>query len=359
MICVWKHSKNDKSKDIKGKSFSFPKNGNIWTGQKQFIKRLNNVQKYLQKKNPIDKKCVDCLLCKKKCIKSMRYNLGNYIWDGNLIHYIEFHNIKPSEDFMEKIWIYNISEKNKSVYLFGRFKSTNDQQFLKLGRNQIMILDALMKHGGYSKKYYDSKNTSIVRYSEHAGYLEIKGREIRNIIVSGNTMRVDRGDEEIFLPIGTEEAYLYKYIYHTHPPSPKPGGRAKDGILYEFPSVGDILHFIDHHNDGETRGSLVMTSEGLYNIRKLNNKTKKINIDEDSLYNEMRKEHGKIQNAALKKYGDDFNTYKFYSIISQDLTFIDMFNNKLNKYDLTIDFYPRNKDFKGSWIVDTIYIPLE
>lgn len=358
LICIWRNSKSDESKDIKGKLFPFPKNENSWSSQNQFVERLKDVQTYLQKKNPQKQKCVECLLCDKKCIRSTRFSIGNYVWDSNLVHYIEIHNIKPPEEFIERIWNYDMSEKDKSVHLFGRLTTKNKKKYLRLGKNQIMILDALMRHGGYSKKYYDVKDTSVVRYSEHAGYIDIKGREVNNIIVSGNTLRVDRGDEEIFLPIGTNEAYLYKYIFHTHPPTPKPGGRAEDGILYEFPSVGDILHFIDHHNDGNTNGSLVMTPEGLYNIRKSNEDVKKIDIDEDGLYNEIRKEHRRIQDLALQEYGTKFTTYIFYSEIAQNIKYIEMINNKLKKYDITIDFYPRNKDFKGSWVVDTVYVPL-
>ena len=44
------------------------------------------------------------------------------------------------------------------------------------------------------------------------------------------------------------DASFYQYLFHTHPPTPKPGGRAGEGIVYEFPSIGDILHFIDHFN---------------------------------------------------------------------------------------------------------------
>lgn len=361
LVCVWRTSKSDTSKDIKGKIFPFPKKENSWSGQDQFVERLKHVQKFL---NPDKKKkksdCVDCFLCDKKCLSTERFQMGKYIWDGYLIHYIEKHNTKPPEEFIEKIWNATIDDPNSSntIELVGRIKNKNKKKYLKLGKNQIMILDALMKHGGYSKKYYDTRNENIIRYSEHAGYIDIKGKEVNNIIVSGNTLRVDRGDEEIFLPVGSPEMYSYTYIFHTHPPTPKPGGRVDDGILYEFPSVGDLLHFIDHHNDGHTMGSLVMTPEGLYNIRKAKDAKMKIIIDEDSLYNEIRKELRRIQDLAVDEYGTKFTTYKFYSDISQNVKYINMLNKKLDKYGLIIDFYPRSKDFRGSWIVDTIYVPL-
>ena len=221
-----------------------------------------------------------------------------------------------------------------------------------------MIIDALMKHGGYNKKYYDMKNSNIARYSEHAGFLDVRNRIIYNIVVSGNTLRVDRGDEEIFLPMNTPDAFKYEYIFHTHPPTPKPGGRSEFGILYEFPSLGDIFHFIDHTNDGNVIGSLVMTSEGLYNIRKNIMSDNKINIDEELFYVTMKKTFRELQRESIKKYGTNFSTYKFYSTIAQNRTYIDDANKILNKFGLHIDFFPRKKDFKGSWIVDTVYIPI-
>lgn len=358
---IWKSDKNDKSKDINGKYYLFPKKGTKWTGQSQFIDRLLDVQEFFEnKKKFIDlspENHRDCLLCDEKKIVTRRYNVENYIWDNGLYHYILKHDIKPDNEFIELIFNVNFIEKN-IVNLLGRLKTKDGITYLKLEKNQLMILDALMKHGGYTKKYHDDRNKHIVRYSEHAGFLDIRENNIHNIIVSGHTSRIDRGDEEIFLPINTPDAYKYEYIFHTHPPTPKPGGRAKDGIIYEFPSIGDILHFIEHYNDGNTIGSLVMTAEGLYNIRKNLLDKKNIKIDEDDFYENIKKICNNAQNLALQKYGTNFTTYKFYSQISQDTTFIDMINNVLKKYYLFIDFYPRIKDFKGSWIVDTIYIPI-
>lgn len=359
---IWKKNKLDDSKDSRGQPFIFPKNGKKWSGQHQFIDRLIEIQEFLinnDKSSELFKKetCSDCLLCSEKCVVSGRFILGRYIWDDGLVHYISKHNIKPTEKFIDKIFNYEMTN-NSSLKLTGRVKNNNNIKYLKLGKNQIMILDALMIHGGYNKKYYDTKQENITRYSEHAGYIHIKDKIVENIIVSGNTLRVDTGDEEIFLPISTSATYQYEYIFHTHPPTPKPGGRAKDGILYEFPSVGDILHFIDHHNDGRVVGSLVMTAEGLYNIRKLPSDSKKIKIDEDKLYDEMRKVFKQVQTSAIAEYGDKFNTYTFYSKISQNEKYINIVNNELKKYNLVIDYYPRNKNFRGRWIVDTIYVPL-
>jgi hypothetical protein len=363
LVGIWKKSKSDKSVDSKGNQYLFPSVGKVWTGSDQFVKRLLDVENYItrfEKKNIINVKNSDtsCVLCPDTTLSKKRFILENYIWDTSLSHYVKYHNYEPHRDFIDKIFEYDISVDH-IVKLKARVKhEKSGQNFLKLDKNQIMILDALMKHGGYNKKYYDRNNKNIVRNSEHAGFLDIRNKIVHNIIVSGNTMRVDRGDEEIFLPVNTPDAFMYEYIFHTHPPTPKPGGRAKDGILYEFPSLGDIFHFIDHHNDGKVRGSLVMTSEGLYNIRKLNNDLQKIEINEEEFYVTMKKIFRSLQKESLEKYGKGFNTYKFYSVIAQDKSFIEKANEVLNKYGLIVDFFQREKDFRGSWVVDTIYIPL-
>ena len=187
-----------------------------------------------------------------------------------------------------------------------------------------------MNHGGYIKRYSDdSKNKYRYRFSEHAGILDFKGNFLEKIIVSGKTNRKEAGDDEIFLPQNLPENFEYEYLFHTHPPTPKPGGRVSDGILYEFPSIGDILHFIDHYNDGKTIGSIVITPEGLYNIRKLKLDKNKININENKLFKQYINLSDQVQNKAIKKYSEKFNTYTFYSKISQDKSYINIINNFL------------------------------
>jgi len=359
---IWRLKKSDELRDINDKLFPFPKEGNIWTSKKIFIERLKYIQNLIEQKVSHNKKYkqifykdkINCLLCHKKIVSTKQYMLDEYIWEDGLIHYIDIHNIKPDEDFIDFIFDLN-EDKYFIVKMHGRIIKNSNITYLKLEKNQLMILDALMKHGGYNKKYHD---VSQKRYSEHAGFLEIKNKTLYDIVVSGNSLRVDTGDEEIFLPNDMPEMFKFSYIFHTHPPTPKPGGRVKDGILYEFPSIGDILHFIDHYNMGKTIGSLVMAPEGLYNIRKLEHDKKKLQIDENNMYDDIKKYLWNVQKQSIEKYGTHFNTYYFYNKIAQNTKYIDLINNKLKKYNLIIDFYPRIKDAHGSWIVDSIYVPL-
>lgn len=323
----------------------------IWNDKNYFLNKLYIVQQNIKtniKKTSITK---NCELCDAVNINKYLYTYDNVSWYSSLKHYIKKHNYKPSDDFVKFIFELNLH----SIHLKGKIKNN---KFIKLNRHQIMIMDALMEHGGYTKKYHDVSNTNMLRYSEHAGYIQIEDDYINNITISAKTLRVDRGDEEIYLPSNNIELYNYKYIFHTHPPTPKVGGRVKFGILYEVPSVGDLLHFIEHYNLGKTIGSLVMTPEGLYIIKKKNKDTKKIKIDEDKFYHEIIKCFREQQKIAIEKFKSNFNKNYFYSKIANDLTFINNINNILKKYDIKILYYPRTQFVKNKWIIDNIYLEL-
>lgn len=358
----WRNNKKDIIVDIKGKPYPYPTRVN-WIGREQFINKLKQVETYLNKNKKYvilepDKNKFKCLLCSNNKVNTKTYILDNILWNDGLKHYIQEHKHKPSDEFINIIYDYKIIKPSRLKIEAAKY-TINNRTYLKLERNQIMILDALMKHGGYVKRYNDLKYVHKYKYSEHAGQFDIRNNEVYNIIVSGKTMRVDRGDEEIFLPIDSVDILNYEYIFHTHPPTPKPGGRTNMGILYEFPSLGDLLHFIDNYNEGKILGSIVMTSEGLYNIRTLNlDKKDKININEDEFFNEMKNVMINEQEKAIEKYGSNFTTYKFYSKIAQDMTYIDNINKKLKKYGLYIDYFSRIKTPNNTWIVDTIYLPI-
>ncbi len=355
----WRSNKNDNLIDSNGLLFPYPKEGEPWTDKFQFTERLKTVQKMLKLKNKYylkDNK--NCLLCNKQNITSGIYQINNIAWEDGLVHYIDTHNIKPSSDFIDFIYNINFREnKSKSLKIDGTLYKMNDLKYIKLDRNQIMIMDALMMHGGYTKKYVDEKK-KMYRYSEHAGLIDFNDNNVDKIIISGRTNRIDKGDEEIYLPKNMPDAYDYEYIFHTHPPTPKPGGRADIGILYEFPSISDIFHFVDHYNEGKTQGSLVIAPEGLYNIRNLNLDKKKIKVNEDELYKKLMKAMSSSQKKAIKKYGIEFSNQTFYSVISQDHSYIKDINNVLNNYSLQIDYFSRIRDDMGEWILDTIHLPV-
>jgi len=358
----WRNNKKDDDNDSFGKLFPYPEeNIKKWSGQDQFLEQLINKEKNIKLSETNRNK--NCLLCNKKNINKGRYYDSEFVWEDGLKHYIEIHNIKPTDEFIEFIYLYkpitNKNELNKRIIKFNSdIFVVHNIRHIKITRNQIMIMDALMRHGGYTKKYIDKKHKNVFRYSEHSGLLDFNKNGLDKIIISGNTERIDRGDEEIYLPKNIPNAFDYEYIFHTHPPTPKPGGRADEGILYDFPSISDIFHFIDHFNGGLTQGSLVLASEGMYNIRKKQFDRKKIKINEDKMFIELQNLYPDIQDEAINKYGTNFNTKYFYEEISQNHVYINKINQILNKYNIHIDYFPRSKDETGKWIIFDLFLPI-
>jgi hypothetical protein len=356
MINFWKDEKNNL--DSKNNPYPEPKQGKEWNGKEEFLLKLKNTEidltdNYNKYKNP-----KNCQLCDKKNVTLGYFYLNGYIWEDGLFHYIHVHNIKPVDEFIKKIKEFKLKVKKNILRINGNTYMMDKLKYVKIDRNQLLILDALMKHGGYKKKYIDSRNDKIFRYSEHAGLLDFNGTILEKIIVSAETIRVDKGDNEIYMPTKMPYILDYEYIFHTHPPTPKPGGRADVGVLYEFPSVSDIFHFISHYNRGETQGSLVITPEGLYNIRSTEPELDIIDINENKLYKSYNKIIRKVQNDALIKYGVQFTSEFFYSTISQNTSYIDSINVILKEFKLHIDFFPREKDNNNKWILNTVYLPI-
>jgi hypothetical protein len=375
---IWRSEKNDYARDSKGEIFPFPKKGSKWAGEQTVLNRLNSIDEYLnlKKKYELYEEPKDCLLCDEKNVTTRRYDFMNVMWEDGLKHYIDKHNVEPSTQFKEFILTKEVTNKITTFFrsINKKFKRKDhrvvknhmnkmivsrvikdDKEYVMINRNQMLILDALMIHGGYIKRYLDVKE-NIGRYSEHAGFLDFEGDTLEKIIVSGKTTRIDEGDDTIYQPTAMEDMYDYEYIFHTHPPTPYPGGRVSDGILYEFPSIGDIYHFIDHHNDGNVIGSLVVTAEGLYNIRKASSGKSDISIDEEALFETYQKIFRKVQKNAITMYGTTFSPREFYSKIAQDTSFIDKLNTSLVQFDIQIDYYPRKKDVFNRWIIDTVFL---
>lgn len=384
-----------------------PTEGNIFGDKKQikeYMRIINEVLDILGRYENHKKR--NCLICGKKNVDTKNYFFESRMWSDSIIHYIDKHNIEPSVAF--KQFIYNdvfpklidkltkhikynkmgrssgqtldqtpgqtpgqTQKEQKKKNFMNREKEKiilkrmiiDNKEYVKFERNNILVIDSLMNSGGKYKKYIDTQ-TNKKFYSEHAGFLNFENAILQKIVVSGQTDRIDIDDDEIFLPQNMDEMLEYEYIFHTHPPTPKPGARANEGVLYEVPSIGDIFHFIDHYNDGNVIGSLVVTPEGLYNIRRhdlneghdVKKKKKMIDVNEDNMYNEYRKTFSKMQNDAIKEYGLKFTEHEFYSIIAQNTKYINMLNNKLNKYEINIDYYPRKNDSLKNWYIDTVFL---
>ncbi len=279
------------------------------------------------------------------------------------IHLLLDHNLILNELY-EKICKISI-ETNDIIqfnYDFSLFKT-----------NSIHVLDAVYEEGS-KKKYIDVDknvfNSKINRFSEHYGFVYFDNKKISKVTILDDT-RVDKGDPLIFQPVNSVESLKVDYMFHTHPKTPYIGSRVKYGMLYEFPSINDIIHFIDHHNNGRMIGSLVMAPEGIYFIHKYIFSREKIKIDYDLLINEL-------ESVFMDCYNDSYQEYEhldykkllvdgwvkipdeiFFNNISTNFEYINNINKTLVKYDLYIDYFPRIKlPNTNYWVLPDIYLPI-
>lgn len=376
---LWRLSKKEKMFDDVGFKFKYPKHSKkSWKSKELFLKKLIRLEGNLenQKKFTKLKSSKDCLLCTEKNISSKLFRLVNVNWEDGYKHYIDTHNVKPNSEFMDHIFSHYIGVNREKIdksdqnlrIPSAKYTDKNNRGYIKIDKNQLLIMDALYHHGSYNKKYEDKKNKSF-RFSEHAGLLHFNNGELDKINILGTTNRIDPNDKEIFLPKNTDDAYDYSYIFHTHPATPYVGARASSGILYEMPSTSDIFHFIEHYTLGQTQGSIIIAPEGMYLIRKkkFDNKSfkklKKINLNKKDIYKFIIK----LQDEAIKEYPPKstdksgnaiYDETFFFETIAQDKKYINRLNDFLEQYDLHVDYQPRKKDKNGQWIIDTVYLPI-
>jgi len=358
---LWRKYKDSKTTDYNNNLLKWPiENKFKWQNQDIFVKKLEDVHKYLHRKNKFTKyeHGKRCIICNKLVTKGI-FELNNIRWEDGFLHYINKHNILPSGKFIDVIFKFNTIDRNANnkIKLKGKFVKDSMKRYLSISRNQLLILDTLMNKGSY-KQYSSITNPAIRRYSEHSGLLDFNYDGLEKIIISGMVDRIDLDDDDIYLPQDMPDILDYEYVFHTHPPTPEIGSRMTVGMLYEFPSIGDIFHFMDNYNKGNIQGSLVITPEGLYNIRKYDYDNKKIIVDEDDLYRNVVDVLEQTQLDAIYMYKDDFSIEKFYSVIAQDKKYIGRINNVLKKYKMYIDYYPRIQVDKNIWLIDTIYLPV-
>lgn len=259
---------------------------------------------------------------------------------------------------------------NNKYHIKGLKYQSNNKKYLKINHNQLLILDSLLENGGYEKKYIDKSFN--LRFSEHSGLLDFSKSKLEKIIISAKTNREDNDDFDILLPNDLCNIQEYEYMFHTHPPTPFPGSRSINGILYEFPSIADVYHFAHHFNSGNIQGSLVITSEGIYIIRARSGVNKIDYPKSEKIFKKISSELLNIQKLAIEKYGVlnnsqninsvTFDTEYFYSIISRDNTFLKMYNNLFIKYWgklIKVYLKPRSKNkLNGKWEINSLLLPI-
>jgi hypothetical protein len=282
------------------------------------------------------------------------YKKDDVLFDNSLIHHMVEHNYKPHPIIESKM------KRSKHIKIKASYIKEGKSTKFILERNQLIILDNLM-YSGKSRDYID-KNKNF-RYSEHAGLLDFDKHSLEKILISGKTNRQDRDDPEILLPQNMPDALDYEFMFHTHPPTPYPGARAKNGILYEFPSVSDIYHFIEHYNKGETQGSMVISPEGIYIIHSTSGNNV-INIpSDDKIFNKIISDTYKIQSEAISEHGSEYlNNDNFFKNVISDHKYIKKFNGILKKYlddQIYVEYIARKKDKSGNYVIDKLILDLK
>ena len=241
--------------------------------------------------------------------------------------------------------------------IYSKIFSIDKNKYIKIKRNQLLILDALLDDG--SHKIYKGKNKKYF-YSEHFGMLDFNKNGLDKLIVSAKSERIDDDDEDIYFPSDVEEAIDYEFIFHTHPYT---AGltRVEEGILYEFPSIHDIYHFTNLYNKGKTQGSIIVAPEGLYIICTKDNKKVKYPKSE-KVFNNMIEKSLDIQNKAINEYGKNIKPDLYYKTIIQNKKYIKMYNDMVNKLfsnKIKIKYIPRKYDDKiKKWYLPSFYISL-
>lgn len=293
-----------------------------------------------------------CVKCKKPFYK--KYKLKTFSINESNIHELAVHDI-IDYNLYEQIMKYEIEDDNIDYNLFNT--------------NELNIIDGLYEEGS-NKIYIDKKknifNSKENRFSEHYGLLYFSNNKLEKVVVQLNS-RVEKDDPSIYMPQNSQEALKVDYIFHTHPKTPYLGSRISISILYEFPSMGDIIHFIEHHNRGILLGSIIIAPEGIYNIRKNTFNRDKIKIDYDIFLSEIEDTYIECYQDSMAHYSDLKDLEKinghykipektFYKNIANNLEFIKRINSALEKYDITIDFYNRIYLDK-KWIFPTIFLP--
>jgi hypothetical protein len=321
----------------------------------------NKIKKTIEMSEIIQSKSIHkCDKCSFKSNIQYEYtekNKNKIIFNETDIHLLTEHNI----------FNFNLYEQ------ISLLKLNYTYEYIILNTNNINIIDGLYEDGS-KDKYTELKkniyNSDNFMYSEHYGVLEYDKNKVSNINIFTD-YRIDPEDPTIYLPKITQSLYKYDYVFHTHPKTPYLGSRVKYNLLYEFPSVSDVINFIENHNEGSMIGSLVLAPEGMYIIHKLVFNREIIKLDWELFADELdyhmrecyldaKKEYEKINYKKLMRNNEiKIPEVYFYNNISINFKYVNRINEFLGKYDLCIDFFPRIRLEKSkNWILPDIYLPL-
>jgi hypothetical protein len=296
----------------------------------------------------------------KHCVIKIVYKLANIFWPDNIIHIIKHHKRYPSEYFIKVII-------NTSVYdeyiINPPIQLENDQislfDYIPLHYNKLLILDALMHQGSCPRYLKPSNENEKYIFSEHSGVISISNKVVDSIVISTETNRIDKNDNNIYLPKNIQYFENHEYLFHTHPNTINYGGRINEGILYEFPSSNDILNFIKYHNQGRALSSLIIAPEGIYVIRLIRyQKIISYNLTFFHFFNNFLLRLEKMAIEHIKKYiciDKLSNPNIFHKYVSRNFKYIRIYNKFIEQINLFVEYYPRIEK-NGEWRLQQIYL---
>lgn len=337
--------------DSIGSMYPIPTDEEKWNS-KLFISKLKILQNKLVKTNRSTAHSIwVCPLCKLD-VSDHSYNYRDMNWNASLKHQIKIHNWHPSRIFMDFLLgaTVEIRENNNVIVLAGVQQKESGKLFVT--RNQWGILDALMNSGG-KRQWIDDNNKK--RYTESGGYLVRNGSKNEVDITIGKSNESDPADKTILFPNEMPAVVENEYYFHTHPSTSRPGGRLKNGIIYEFPSPGDLLHFIAKQSYGKTRGSIIVCPEGIYIICRDENK--KLSVPENA-GEQYFKWLENVEDKAIAdfKLKNTPSLKQFYEEIAVETKYAKSLDRKLQKWGLRLHYIPRAK-IGGKWIIEGGYLP--
>ena len=220
---------------------------------------------------------------------------------------------------------------------------------ITLPHNQLMILDALFEQGSNSKyqqlaKGYSKSNPKKYIYSEHSGSMIVKNDEIDQILVYAAPGRIEETDAEIIMPINQDDMGNHPYLFHTHPGTSRKTTLIREGVVFEFPSPGDLFNFAYYEKkQHKVQASIIVVAEGMYVIRK-NNWDCDILLGSNE-YPYIQKGIDKIHRLAQNNIGKNPKCYdsidNFQKYVARNPKYIEKYNKLLHHTNLFVDYYPR------------------
>jgi hypothetical protein len=338
---------DNKKKDDENNNLKSPKECKTqWEGQESFIKKLAEVQNTFKTITIYEKYGPKyCLIDGIVDINTKTYKLHNVYWSDSLFHYVNMHNVKPTQEFIDFIVNYESSEG---------FTSFNVEFDLSI--NHLSILDSLVKYGF---KENVLKNKEEHKIMKHTGLLRYGKKGIEYITI--NTIFNDsfNRSEQIYEQFERILDQDRNHALFCTIPYIDPYKIVKKDSYLNYPKIKDLYIFIFFYEEYRMYDYFIFATEGYYIIQTKNsekfvlniNNTKKkkmLSIYKSSKYNLIKKHQKKIKKIKKKEIEE-----YYFSKIARDTEFIENINKFIKDLNIEIKYFPRVK-VNNKWVYNPI-----